>query len=90
MPKLNHKHRRTLDRLFSHPINVNIEWWQIEHLFEALGSNVTETSHDRIEVQLNGQEETFSRPKHANLEDKDEVMAIRHFLERAGVTPGTV
>jgi hypothetical protein len=90
MPKLNHKHRKTLDSLFAHPINVNIEWWQIEHLFEALGSNVTETSHGHIKVQLNDQEETFARPKHANLADKNEVMAIRHFLERAGVTPDTV
>jgi hypothetical protein len=38
-------------------------------------------------VKLNGEEQTFHIPHGKTLDSKDEVMQIRHFLERAGMGP---
>ena len=76
-----------MQEIFGHPISGNIEWRQVVSLFESLGANVTETSHSRIKVSLNGQERGFTRPHHKDVASKDEIMEIRHFLEAAGVAP---
>lgn len=84
---MRHKHRNTLEHLFAHPINANIDWKQIVHLFEALEADVEETKHGRLKVKLNDQEASFAIPRSHSLDSKDEIMAIRHFLEAAEVTP---
>ena len=76
-----------MQEIFGHPISGNIDWRKVEHLFESLGADVTETSHGRIKVLLNGQEKGFTRPHHKDIASKDEIMEIRHFLEAARVAP---
>lgn len=83
------KHRRTLEELFAHPISMNIDFWKVENLFEDLGAEMDETGRGNLEVKLNGQEASFPIPKKKNIDDKHEVVAIRKFLQQAGVTPGT-
>lgn len=56
-------------------------------MLEGLGAELEETHHGRVKVHLNGEEETFARPHQKQMSDKNEVMELRHFLERAGVTP---
>lgn len=87
---MRHKHKHTLEHIFAHPINANIDWKQIVHLFEALEADLEETKHGRLKVKLNGQENSFAIPHGHSLESKDEIMAIRHFLEAAEVTPETL
>jgi hypothetical protein len=83
------KQEKTLQEIFGHPISGNIDWRRVEHLFESLGAEVTETSHSRIKVRLNGQEQTFTRPHHKDVASRDEIMEIRHFLEAAGAAPAS-
>lgn len=83
------KHRRTLEELFAHPISMNIDFWKVENLFEDLGAEMDETGRGNLEVKLNGQEASFPIPKKKNIDDKHEVVAIRKFLQNAGVTPET-
>ena len=39
---MNNKHRKTLNLIFTNPVNGNIEWRRIEALFLALGAIRTE------------------------------------------------
>lgn len=85
------KHLKTLEAIFAHPINTNIDWKAIEHLFEYLGYTVeiTKNHHAKIKAE-NGQEITVILPHHGHaLESKDEITKIRHFLKEMGVTPET-
>lgn len=83
------KHRRTLEELFAHPVSTNIDFWKVVNLLEDLGATYDETGGGNLEVELNGQEATFAIPRKKNIDDKHEVVAIRRFLEAAGVTPET-
>lgn len=85
---MNTHHRETLEQIFRHPTSHNIEWRRVEHLFEALGADVTEGHHGRIKVKLNDQEASFHKPHKHNLEDSNEIAGLRRFLTAAGVAPG--
>jgi len=85
---MNHKHRITLQKIFSHPIDTNIDWKKIESLLSHLGAEMNEGRTGRMKVILNGQESVFSMPHHGHsVQDKNEIMQLRHFLEKAGVSP---
>lgn len=84
---MDNKQKKVLEQIFAKPVRHNIKWKQIEHMFEALGAELSEGSHGHLKVELNGHIKNFSRPKHKELQHTDEVLALRHFLEEAGVTP---
>lgn len=83
---MSHKHERVLEALFAHPISMNLKWNEVEHLLEHLGAEVRHHG-GRATVMLNGEEATFGVPHTKTLSSKDEVVQIRHFLERAGAAP---
>ena len=86
---MNHRHRMTLQKIFSHPIDTNIDWKRIRSLLVHLGAEMSEGRRGRVKVSLNGVEEVFSLPHHGHtVQDKNEIIQLRHFLERAGITPG--
>lgn len=82
------KHRRTLDQVFAHPLSMNIKWPDIVKMFESLGAKVEVVNGGREKVTLNGLEETFHIPHGRTVNSRDEMMQIRHFLERCGCGPG--
>ena len=84
---MNTRHRETLEKILSHPTPHNIEWRRIERLFEALGAELTEGHSGRVKIRLAGHEATFSRPHRKNLQDTNEIAALRKFLADAGVAP---
>ncbi len=84
---MSHKDERILEQLFHHPMNMNLKWMQVVHLFKSLGATVEIVHGGREKVALNGQEETFHIPHGKALGSKDQIVAIRHFLERAGYGP---
>lgn len=85
---MSHKPEKTLKQLFAHPIAMNIKWNDVLHMLEAQGAEMEVVQGGRQKVRLNGEEQTFHIPHGKTLDSKDEVVQIRHFLERAGVTPG--
>jgi len=85
---VSHKPEKTLEQIFAHPISMNMHWKDIVHLFEHAGGSVEVVHGGREKVMLNGLEHTFHIPHTKTLESKDEVVAIRKFLEEAGVRPG--
>jgi len=84
---MGHKDERTLEQLFKHPISMNIRWSDVVHLFRSLGAHMEVVHGGREKVKLNGVEHTFHIPHGKNINNKDEIVEIRHFLERAGVRP---
>jgi hypothetical protein len=85
-PHLNGKHETTLRTIFQHPVSHNLDWRQVVRLLSHLGT-VDERPDGRLTARINDQEAVLHRPRHKDLNNVDEVMLIRHFLERAGVTP---
>jgi hypothetical protein len=78
-------HQRTLGMLFEHPMTHNIEWRQVVHLLQSLGTAVDGT-HDSLHVTINNEAVVLRRPKHKDLAE-EQIIELRHFLRRAGVEP---
>lgn len=82
---MNHKHRAVLHDLFAHPVSSNIDPKLVKATLEGLGADVSHGGHGRLVVKLNGHTHGFHDSQHSL--SKDEVVALRHFLESAGVDP---
>lgn len=82
---MSHARRRTLARIFAHPVSANIPLHEVEAALREVGAEVGPTGHGRVAVALKGHHVTL----HANerMLSKDEVVALRHLLEAAGVEP---
>ncbi len=84
---MNSKHRKTLEIIFSEPVNDNLEWRKIEALFLALGAELNERSGSRVSFTLNGEKLDVHRPHPGKEALKYRVKDARNFLTNAGVTP---
>lgn len=81
------KNRKTLQAIFSDPVNGNMEWRRIESLLLALGATKDEGKGSAVTYFLNDKRADFHRP-HPNKEAlRYRVKAAREFLIKAGVTP---
>lgn len=81
---MNKKDKDILDKIFAHPIKLNLEWNEVEHLFKSLGATVENTHHNHIKVTLGSHSHSFIKPHHREISNKQEIIDIRHFLEAAG------
>jgi hypothetical protein len=82
---MNHRHRKVLHALFSHPVSANIDLKDVMHVLEELGGKVEAKSGNRIGVTLNGHTAAFTHAQHSL--PKEEVAQIRKYLETCGVDP---
>lgn len=80
------KDTRTLDKLFSHPMPMNLEWNEVKHMLETMGATVDMTHHSHIKITLAGETKTF-KTFHKNLGDKHEIKELQHLIEAAGMAP---
>jgi HicA-like toxin of HicAB toxin-antitoxin system len=85
--KISNKHRRTLDAVFSEPINGAMEWRRIEALLLALGAARTERAGSAVSFVLNDVRIDFHRPHPSKEALRYRVKDTRRFLEMAGITP---
>ena len=84
---MNHKHRKVLHALFSHPVSANINFREVVHVLEDLGAEIEHKSGNRIGVKLAGHSAAFVHSHHDL--SKDEVANVRHFLSSCGIDPAT-
>ena len=84
---MNSRSLKTYKKIYQDPILANIEWSDIENLFESLGARISEGSGSRVRVELNGERAVFHRPHPESTTDKGAVKSVRTFLENAGVKP---
>ena len=82
---MNSKQLKIMELVYRNPVQANIPWKDIEELFTALGSKITEGSGSRIRVKLNGVRAVFHRPHPQRTTDKGAVNSVRRFLDNAGV-----
>jgi hypothetical protein len=85
-PSLTGSHLRTYETIFQHPLSHNLEWRAVRSLFEKLGS-VTEEPNGNLKVTRHGQVLVLHPPRTKDVADADEIMTLRHFLERSAAVP---
>jgi hypothetical protein len=85
-PSLTGSHQRTYDRIFQHPISHNLEWRDVHALFRELGE-IVEEPNGNWKVTRNGQTLVLHATSKKDVSEMDEVMALRHFLERSDKAP---
>ena len=79
---LTNSHQRTFDRIFQHPISHNLEWRDVHALLGEMG-NVTKEHNGSLKVTRNGQTLVLHPTSKKDVSEMDEVMNLRHFLERS-------
>lgn len=84
---MNSTHRKTLERVFSNPVNGNIEWSRIEALLKAVGCRFVEGAGSSVTFEFGGRKMTLHRPHPAKEALRYRVSAVREFLDRMGVKP---
>ena len=85
-PPLSGSHRHTYEAIFQHPLSHNLNWRAVLALLKHLGE-VVEEPNGRIKVTRNGQSLVVHRPNTKDVADAEEVMTLRHFLEKSGPVP---
>jgi len=82
-------HLRTYNTIFQHPISHNLDWRDVQSMFKHLGE-VTDESNGKLKITCNGQTLVLHRPNTKDVANADEVMTLRHFLEKSETIPATV
>ena len=81
------KHQRTLALIFARPTSANVQWRDIEAMFDELGAEVSEREGSRVAVVMYGEVRVFHRPHPSPNTDKGAVASIRKWLEQHGAEP---
>lgn len=84
---MNSKQKKTLQLIFTDPLNGNLEWSKIESLLVSLGCNVIEGSGSSVTFEYQGKRSYFHRPHPQKEALKYRVKAVREFLVSIGVKP---
>ena len=83
---MSHKHRIKIEKIFEHPISGNIDEKRLLSALEHYGCSIDITKHNRAKI-IKDDEECSLSLSHRNYLCKDDVVRIRHFLEKVGLTP---
>jgi hypothetical protein len=81
--KLTASHRTTYAALFQHPVARNLDWRDVRSLLNVLGAVVPQPNGN-LKVTRNGQTTVLRPSRDKHVADVEELMQIRHFLERSG------
>jgi hypothetical protein len=84
---VNNKHRKTLEAVFSDPINGSLPWDHIEALLVAVGCNVVEGSGSSVTFEKDGRRAYFHRPHPQREALIYRVKAAREFLIKLEIKP---
>src|SRR5476651_157862 len=79
-------HLRTYDTIFQHPVSHNLGWHDVRALFRHLGQ-VEQEPNGNLKVTRNGQTLVLHPPRTKDVSETDEVMGLRHFLQRSETIP---
>jgi hypothetical protein len=84
---MNSKHRKTLEAIFTDPVNGAMEWARIEALLRALGCKVIEGSGSSVTFEKDSVRAHFHRPHPDKEALRYRVRAVRDYLQTLGVEP---
>ena len=80
---MNHKHRKILHALFSHPVSANISSKGVDAVIRELGGTIEQRHGGRFGVRLNGHFAEFHHDAHTLR--PDHVRRLAKFLSEAGI-----
>ncbi len=86
--QLDHHHKLTVQKIYGHPLNHNIQWHDVASLLGRFGE-VHESHRGNWALTRDGNTVTFGPNRHRDLSE-DQVIKVRHFLTDVGVTPETL
>ena len=81
--KLDHHHKITVQKIFSHPLNHNIHWQDVASLLGRFGE-VDQTHRGNWALTVEGETYTFGSTRTRDLTE-DQVVKVRAFLKSVGV-----
>ena len=84
--RLNKRHQRTLEAIFSTPTPATLQWRRIEALFMALGATKKEGRGSSVTFKLKEEPVAFHRPHPRKEARSYQIKRARNFLEQAGIT----
>lgn len=84
---MNSQHRKTLEAIFSEPVNGNIEWSRIEALLVAIGCRTIEGRGSSVTFEKDGRKANFHRPHPGKEALKYRVKQVREYLQQLEITP---
>jgi hypothetical protein len=79
-------HLRTYNTIFQHPVSHNLAWHDVHSLLRHLGS-LDEEPNGNLKATRNGQSLVLHVPLTKNVAETEELMALRHFIERSENAP---
>jgi hypothetical protein len=79
-------HQGTYDAVFQHPIARNLQWRDVRSMLDAI-ADVAEEQNGNLKVTRNGQTIVIHPSKHKDVSDIEELIQIRHFLDRSSTPP---
>jgi len=82
-PQLMGAHRRTYDAIFRHPAARNLQWRNVRSMLSVM-AEIVEEPNGNLKVTHNGQTLLLRPARHKDVAEVDELVEIRHFLERSG------
>jgi hypothetical protein len=82
---LSSRHRDTIEKIFTHPPNRNIEWREVVSLLETAGT-VTQEHNGKLRVALGPETEVLPAP-HGKDVDVQILVDLRRMLEQGGFGP---
>jgi hypothetical protein len=77
---------RTYERIFQHPVSHNLGWHDVIGLFRQLGT-VEDEANGNLKVTCKGQVLSLRPHRTKDVSDTEELMELRHFLERTQTAP---
>lgn len=83
--RLNKRHQRTLEAIFSTQVPATLPWRRIEALFMALGATRDEKRGSSVTFKLNGKTVTLHRPHPRKEANRYQIRRCRNFLEKVGI-----
>jgi hypothetical protein len=83
--KLSGTHLTTYHRILEHPLPHNLQWREVWSMFHAMGdATAVEDDEGILKIERNGEKLVLHRPRGKDMGDDQELLQVRHFLERSG------
>ncbi len=83
------KLQKKLQKIFAHPTPTNLEWRTVESLLTHLGFTVEHTKKGHVKIKNSEGKEAVLIVHDHEINSKDEVVKLRHFLEENGINADT-
>jgi hypothetical protein len=84
--ELTGSHLRAYHAIFQHPLAHNLGWHDVYAMLRQVG-DVEDEANGSLKVTRNGQVLVLRPTRSKDVGEADEIMALRHFLQRSGMAP---